>query len=155
MIDSSGLDLDRIIGRETGGEPWWTKRTFHEPNFHDTHVSFFVFWARINRAAEVNPWESIIYWIEETTPSISFRPDGKWTLQNDQAIIEMETYIYIHITILLSSFKIQFIGYDTFYEFYPSPTDGQPMTDRSKMSRKNTRYSPVIEKNGFHILPYR
>lgn len=99
--------------------------------------------------------QSIIYWIEETTPSISFRPDGKWTLQNDQAIIEMETYIYIHITILLSSFKIQFIGYDTFYEFYPSPTDGQPMTDRPKMSRKNTRYSLVIQKNGFHILPYR
>lgn len=99
--------------------------------------------------------QSIIYWIEETTPSISFRPDGKWILQNDQAIIEMETYIYIHITILLSSFKIQFIGYDTFYEFYPSPTDGQPMTDRPKMSRKNTRYSLVIEKNGFHILPYR
>lgn len=61
----------------------------------------------------------------------------------------------MYITILLSSFKIQFIGYDTFYEFYPSPTDGQPMTDRPKMSRKNTRYSPVIEKNGFHILPYR
>lgn len=37
--------------------------------------------------------QSIIYWTEETTPSISFRPDGKWILQNDQAIIEMETYI--------------------------------------------------------------
>lgn len=61
----------------------------------------------------------------------------------------------VHITILLSSFKIQFIRYDTFYEFYPSPTDGQPMTDRPKMSRKNTRYSLVIQKNGFHILPYR
>lgn len=52
--------------------------------------------------------QSIIYWIEETTPSISFRPDGKWILQNDQAIIEMETYIYINNN---SSFIIQ----DTIY----------------------------------------